>query len=61
MELSGFSFIMCDIRKLVFQLHMLSLAGKFFAVSGEISIPCSVVIVNTRGVASYCVIAVHLY
>ena len=39
MELSGFSFIMRDIRKLIFQLHMLGLAGKFFAVSGEISMP----------------------
>ena len=40
-ELSGFSYIMRDIHRLLVQLHLLSLAGQFFVVSGEISMPCS--------------------
>ena len=39
MELSGFSYIMRDIHRLLVQLNLLSLAGQFFVVSGEISMP----------------------
>ena len=48
MELFGFSFIMREIRKLILQLHVLSLAGELYVVSGEIS-KCPVLItVNTQ-------------